>query len=259
MANPDWNPDLYLRFERERELPVLDLLHRLADRPVRRGADLGCGPGNSTRHLRRHLGADARLVGVDVDAAMIESARASDVDAKWVHQSINDWAPTEPFDLIFSNAALQWVHGQDALLPRLVECLVPGGQLAAQIPTHTHTAVHQAIHQTIADGPWADDLQHLADTFEIREPSDYFDILTPHADVELWVTEYIHVLDGPDDIVRWIRGSGLRPFLQALRDGQQDDFLNAYTQRIHAAYPQQADGSVLFPFRRLFFIATRAG
>ncbi|MEL7238316.1 MAG: methyltransferase domain-containing protein [Planctomycetota bacterium] len=256
MSNPTWNADLYLRFERERGLPVRDLLHRVAVAP-KTIVDLGCGPGNSTAALAERF-PNATITGVDLDEGMLANARASDVPATWHRADLHAYVPAEPVDLLFSNAAYQWVHGQADVLPRLMQSLTTGGQLAMQIPTHESSAVHRAILDTLADGSWSS--LDLGDRriFEIHSPADYYDILAPHAAiVELWTTEYQHVLGSAGDVVAWIRGSGLRPYLQGMPEQHHDAFVTAFAERVAKAYPSQPDGRVIFPFRRLFFVATR--
>jgi trans-aconitate 2-methyltransferase len=76
--------------------------------------------------------------------------------------------------------------------------------------------------------------------------------------VDLWVTEYCHVLSDPQEILHWMRGTGLRPFYSALpTDADRADFEAALLERVTVSYPRQQDGKVLFPFRRLFFVAYR--
>jgi trans-aconitate 2-methyltransferase len=76
--------------------------------------------------------------------------------------------------------------------------------------------------------------------------------------VDLWMTTYYHPLPGgPDAIVEWFKGSGLRPFLEPLDAAERSAFLTQYRHAIAQAYPPMNDGTVLLAFPRLFFIATR--
>jgi trans-aconitate 2-methyltransferase len=90
-----------------------------------------------------------------------------------------------------------------------------------------------------------------------ESPSFYYDVLqslTSHLD--LWETEYSHIMDGPQAIVDWYRGTGMRIFLEALEtDEQRQHFEQMVLDGCTRAYPRQKDGRVLFPFRRLFIIA----
>ncbi|HLH19582.1 MAG TPA: hypothetical protein VKX45_20325, partial [Bryobacteraceae bacterium] len=57
-------------------------------------------------------------------------------------------------------------------------------------------------------------------------------------------------------VVEWYRGSGLRPFLNVLpSEKDREQFLAEYHEALQPHYLPQADGRILFPFRRLFAIA----
>ncbi len=64
-------------------------------------------------------------------------------------------------------------------------------------------------------------------------------------------------MDGPEGIVEWMKGTGLRPYLQRLEEAEQSAFLEGFLERLARTYPRRSDGKVLFPFRRLFLIASR--
>ena len=136
---PSWNPDLYLQFANQRTRPAWDLATRArslvkerADRPLRI-VDLGCGPGNSTAVLATSF-PGAEIVGLDSSPDMIQQAKASSVSASWVVADVETWRPETTFDLLFSNALLQWVPDQSALLATVAQWLAPGGVIAIQVP-----------------------------------------------------------------------------------------------------------------------------
>jgi trans-aconitate 2-methyltransferase len=252
-----WNPDLYLQFAAPRARPAADLLARVPDANPGRIMDLGCGPGNSTALLAARW-PQARLEGLDSSEAMLAEARASGVKADWLLGDIARWQPAEPYDLIFSNAAFQWLSGQTALLPRLMRLVAKGGALAFQVPVNFHAPSHTLMRDVASDPRWQG---RLADVREIQwaTGADYYNILRPHtAALDIWTTEYLHVLEGEDAVYRWILGTGLRPFVDALAGQEKADFIADYKERLNAAYPRRADGSTLFPFQRLFVVAMKA-
>jgi trans-aconitate 2-methyltransferase len=258
MAN--WDAGLYLKFADERTRPAADLAARIALAAPARVVDLGCGPGNSTAVLRTRWPA-ADVVGVDNSPDMIAAATKAHPGGRWVLADLATWADPEPFDVVFSNAALQWVPGHAAVIPRLFALVAPGGALAVQAPIHFESPLHRLMLQ-IADRPeWRDRMAAAKAALRTERPGFYYDALRPAAaKLDLWVTEYLHELPGPADIVAWIRGTGLRPYLAALAgDTERSAFERLLLEGVTAAYPPQADGRVLFPFRRLFVIAYRAG
>ena len=252
-----WDPSRYLRFGSERTQPCIDLANRITIEPGRI-VDLGCGPGNSTDVLRTRW-PDAEITGVDRSLEMLEQARQTDLDVTWVEADISGYQPFEPVDLIFSNAALQWVPNHRKLLPELLRQLRPGGILAVQIPYHLPSPAHRAIEELCVAEPWRQWLNPVPKPFEILEPSDYYQVLTPHtAQLDLWETTYLHILEKPRAIVDWMQATGLRPYLAKLPEERQDAFLDAYLTKVEQSFPTQPDGRVIFPFPRLFWVALRS-
>src|SRR5881394_4114108 len=129
---PSWHPTQYLKFSEERTRPCRDLAARIEVDDPRRIIDLGCGPGNSTEVLAERW-PDAELTGLDSSADMISQAHTAHPDWRWLTANIAQWAatPADPYDLAFSNAALQWLPDHATLFPQL---LARADVLAVQIP-----------------------------------------------------------------------------------------------------------------------------
>ena len=181
-----------------------------------------------------------RLPGVAFEVADIESWRG------------------EGFDVILANAVLQWIPGHETLLPALIAKLNRGGSLAVQMPDNLDEPSHRLMREVAADGPWAGKLGQASLAREPRRGADgYFRLLRAHAArVDLWRTTYFHALASARAVVEWFKGTGLRPFLEPLDPPERVAYLAAYEAAIARAYPAEADGTVLLPFPRLFFIAT---
>ena len=253
-----WDPARYLSFRGERLRPAQDLLARVPLEAPARIADLGCGPGNATALLARRW-PGAQIVGVDSAPAMLERARESGIEATWVEADLARWAPEEPLDLIYANAVFQWLDDHGRLFPRLMEFLRPGGALALQMPRNFDAPSHALMRETAASGPWAGRLRNLLRGAPVAPPSDYFAILNDHAaELDIWESEYLHVLEGHDPVLEWTRGTALRPVMDALPEADFDAFEAAYAGRLRQAYPRREDGTTLFPFRRLFIVVLAA-
>jgi trans-aconitate 2-methyltransferase len=247
-----WNPSQYLKFAEERTQPCRDLAARIAVANVRRVIDLGCGPGNSTAVLRDRW-PDAEFTGLDSSAEMIERARREYPRCHWLARDISEWAAGDheaeggQFDVVFSNAAMQWVDDHAALYP-------------IQIPGNIDALPHRLMREVAATPAWS----HWLSPAKVREwhhheMEFYYDLLAPAAArLDLWATEYIHVLPDAKAIVEWYRGTGLRPFLEVLEtDADRQRFASDYLESLRPHYPPRAAGGVLFPFRRIFLIAYR--
>jgi trans-aconitate 2-methyltransferase len=218
--------------------------------------DLGCGPGNSTQVLVRRW-PEARVIGLDSSAQMIEAAQVEHPDGEWLVCDIGDWRPESRFDVVFSNAALQWVPDHGPLVERLLGFVAPGGALAFQVPSANYALVRTLMHEIAAEAPWAPRMEGPLHALTMESPAFYYDHLAPQArSTDLWETEYVHVLDSPAAVVDWISSTGLRPFLDALEsDADREEFVARLHERAREAYPLRTDGRVLFPFRRTFVIA----
>jgi trans-aconitate 2-methyltransferase len=251
-----WNPKTYLAFADERTRPAAELLARVPDEAPVRVIDLGCGPGNSTALLRARW-PEAKIEGLDSSAAMLAQAKKAGIEADWLEADVAIWQASAPYDVIYANATYQWLGDHPALLPRLIGFVKPGGTFAFQVPHNMDAPSHVLMRETAASGPWSSKLANVREV-AVLMPAEYYAILEPHAaSVDIWETEYLHVLTGDDAVYHWVSGTGLRPFVQALDGAERDAFIAAYKQRLLIAYPPRPDGTTLFPFKRLFAVARR--
>jgi trans-aconitate 2-methyltransferase len=247
-----WNPAQYLKFAGTRTRAAADLLARVPLESPSSVVDLGCGPGNSTELLARRW-PHAAITGVDSSAEMLASARAALPGVSWVQADVGTWSPEGKADLLFANAVLHWLPDHAALLPRLMDRLAPGGALAVQMPMNFDAPAYRLIRDLAGapedSGGWRPPLA----------PEAYYRVLAPvAASVDLWETEYQQVMGGVGDILEWAKGTVLLPYLQNLGAEETGSLLDRYRAGLADLYPAQPDGKVLFPFKRLFFVAARA-
>lgn len=254
-----WDPAEYLRFGDERARPFADLMSRVGAEAPARVVDLGCGPGNLTRALAQRW-PGAAVEGVDSSAEMVDRARADHGTARlrFTRADLRDWAPDGPVDVLTCNATLQWVPGHLDLMPRLVGAVAPGGWLALQVPGNFGEPTHRAIEDLKQSPRWRDRLSDLdVERPGSEEPAAYLEALTGlGCAVDVWETTYLQVLAGPDAVVAWMTGTGLRPLLGAIEPGEHDELLADYRARVAPSYPERSYGTVL-PYRRVFAVARR--
>jgi trans-aconitate 2-methyltransferase len=253
-----WSAAQYVKFVEERTRPVRDLIARVPTDNVARAADIGCGPGNSTEVLRERY-PQAHIVGVDSSSDMIEAARERLPDVAFEVADIRQWRSEQPLDVILANAVLQWIPGHETLMPALIARLNPGGALAVQTPDNLDEPSHRLMREIADAGPWAAELKDAARARAERHGAEwYFRLLRAHASrVDIWRTTYYHPLAGAHAIVEWVKGTGLRPFIDPLEASGREAYLARYEAAIADAYPAEADGTVLLTFPRLFFVAMR--
>lgn len=255
-----WDSGQYLKFERERTQPAVDLAARLDGSPVAHVLDVGCGPGNSTRVLRERF-PDARILGVDSSPEMIAAARTNLPEGEFALCDAGKELPplgVGRFDVVFSNACIQWIPDHRRLVRDMLSLLRPGGMLAVQTPMQQTEPIHHIIDELVASARWRDCFA-APRLFHNLSPSDYFDLLAETAaDFTLWQTTYHHVLASHADIMEWYRATGLRPYLAALSEADRAVFEADVLARVEQAYPRQQDGRIIFRFPRFFFTATAA-
>jgi trans-aconitate 2-methyltransferase len=249
-----WDPAQYLKFADHRLRPAVDLLNRIDAAPVD-VYDLGAGAGNVSRLLKARW-PDARVTGVDGSREMLAKAAAGAPDIEWQRADLAAWRPPRPADVIYSNAALHWLGDHERLFPALLAALAPGGVLAVQMPRNFGAPSHTAIAEAVRSGPWRARLEPLLRPAPVADPAVYFDLLAPGAAaLDIWETEYLHVLEGEHPVKEWTKGTWLRPLLDALEEPARSDFEACYAGLVAHAYPRRPDGRTLFPFRRLFIVA----
>ncbi|WP_210438852.1 trans-aconitate 2-methyltransferase [Nocardioides xinjiangensis] len=256
-----WDPDRYLAYADERGRPFVDLLARVPAENPRVVVDLGCGPGNLTALLADRW-RSASITGVDSSPEMIEAARSLG-GVRWEVGDLRDWARPDPLalrapiDVLVSNATLQWVPEHLELLPGLVDRVAEGGWLALQVPGNFDEPSHTTRAELASQEPYA---RHVRDVRvpASHSPETYARVLMGlGCEVDAWETTYLHVLTGPDPVFDWVSGTGARPTLQALPDDLRPRFEDEFKALLREAYPADAAGRVLLPFRRIFVVARK--
>jgi trans-aconitate 2-methyltransferase len=254
----EWNSELYLRYEQERTQPSLDLASRIPLAAPLEIIDLGCGPGNSTRVLLDRW-PNAHLVGLDSSPAMLERARQNPTNIEWRVGDIQTWSELDRFDLIFANASLHWIADHETLMPRLINALRPKGILAFQMPALYNQPAAQAVYELSNSPLWRPYRLSEGYTLHVHQPNAYYDWLAPICSrILMWETVYFHELETHYGMIEFYSSTGLKPYLDGLPSGElQEQFKAEVLNSYRSLFPAQANGKVLFPFRRLFVIAAR--
>lgn len=268
MAGDIWNAQQYLRFENDRLRPFLDLVTQVEpEGDVHTVVDLGCGPGNATA-LLVDWWPDARIVGVDSSAAMIEAAQSLAVPGQVEFElgDVRDWHPDGKVDVLLANAVLQWIPDHLDLLPGLAAHLAPGGVLGFQVPGNFEAPSHLALAEVKRN--WAgripDDLQRPAS----HDPAVYLEKLAEAGlEPDVWETTYTYLIPADPDpavpcgVTEFVRGTALRPAIKALSESDAADFVAEYDTLVRTRYPVRELGGrtvQLLPYRRIFAIGRSA-
>lgn len=255
-----WDPDLYQQFAVERGRPYADLLNRVRAQQPRQVVDLGCGDGALTVTLAERW-PEVNIHGLDSSPDMITAARqhtapvGSAASLTFAVGDLADFYPGPDTDVVLSNAALQWVPDHLALLSAWASSLSPGAWLAWQVPGNFDAPAHVLLREVAARPRWRDALQGvLRHRGAVAEPVDYAELLLDAGLVaDVWESTYLHVLPGPDPVLQWMRGTGLRPVRAALAPAEVTGFEAEYGAALREAYPAGAHGTCL-PFRRILSV-----
>lgn len=253
-----WNANHYLRFGSERTRPAHDLVSRIELENPARVVDLGCGPGNSTQVLWERW-PESHVVGIDSSQQMIQAASKSHPSREWYLGRAETWKSEKPFDVVFSNAAFQWLADHEQLMQHCASLSAPGGAIAFQIPCDRYSPIRRDIDDIASDPRWISRMREPMNALTMHPAGFYYNVLSPLVErLDIWETEYFHVMENTDSIIDWISSTGLRPYLEALeKEADREEFVDRLRAKVADSYPLSENGSVLYPFRRLFVIGYR--
>ncbi len=253
VAKTDWNPEQYERFKAERSRPFFDLLGLVRKREVMRVVDLGCGTGELTRTMHAELGARETL-GVDSSDAMLAKAAAfAGGGLTFRKADIATFSDDARFDLVFSNAALQWVDDHPRLVERLTALLAPGGQLAVQIPSNDDHPSHLVAREIASEAPFREALGGHERVFPNLPIAEYATLLhrLGFREQSVRMVVYAHVLSARDDVVEWVKGTLLTDYEKRMPAALWPAFLARYREVL---LPRLDDARPYFyPFKRILF------
>jgi trans-aconitate 2-methyltransferase len=254
----DWNPEAYLKFRNQRTQPSIDLISRIdISYAPRRIIDIGCGPGNSGQALANRW-PGAALIGLDSSSAMIAKAKTDFPQHQWILGDAAHFASDTTFDIVFSNATIQWIPNHPRLLRNFAALLSAGGALAFQVPLFSDMPIWNAIIEVSTKVRWNHETTSCADQFTFHNAPFYYDCLCSlFGRLEIWETTYCHIMESHSSIMAMVKSAGIKPFLDSIAGEQAKlEFENEVHDTVKGLYPVQADGKVLFPFKRLFAIGT---
>lgn len=253
----DWNAKLYSKFKHDRTLPAIDLANSIDIIP-KTIIDIGCGIGNSTAVLAEKF-PNSKIIGADSSDDMLKFAASAhpSIDFQKLDAEHDLNKIKQKFDLVFSNACIQWIPDHKKLLKEMMGLLNEGGTLAVQIPSQNKHPMHTIMKNVAVSEKWSAKITSLRRNNVLSE-EEYFDTLSELSNsFRMWETTYFHEMPSHQSILEWYKGTGLRPYLDQLSDEDKILFEKDILSEIEKEYPLQANGSIIFRFPRLFFIAQK--
>jgi len=253
----EWNSEQYLKFKKQRTQPAIDLAKRISVEHPKNILDIGCGPGNSTSVLKE-IFPKACILGVDNSENMIKRAKESYPDINFKLCDVTtELDKLDKYDIIFSNACLQWIPNHKKFIPMLFDKLNKNGVLAVQMPMNGQEKMFKIMAEIVSEPQWGFSSTNIEMT-ETLLPEEYFNILSScTGNFDIWETVYYHNMSSIEAMVEWVKGTRLRPYLNALDKTKAENLEKEITMRAAAIYDTQENGEIIFKFRRFFFVANK--
>ena len=258
MTVDHWAPDQYNKFRGQRMLPFFDLLGLVQPRPAMHVIDLGCGTGELATLLAERL-PGAIVEGIDSSMSMLEEATPrANHRVTFRREDISRIEDYSRYDLVFSNAALQWVPDNEAIMARILGTMKPGAQLAIQVPRNEDHPSHRIAEELAQELPYRTLLNGFVRRSEVLTLERYATLLYEHGLREQVCIEkiYGHELPRSADVVEWVKGTSLSAYLSRLDATGEARFLSAYRERLLAEIGDQRP--YFYPFRRMLFWGLKA-
>jgi len=253
----NWNPSQYDIYKNERLRPGIDLFKQINLKSPKIIYDLGCGTGTLTNFLHQQW-PEATIIGVDSSEAMLKTARDSYPDIIWELSELQSWKPSKTPDIIYTNAALHWIDNHPDLISTWIQYLKTNGIFAMQVPNNWREPSHANLAKVVKNGNWRKKLLPQLREFPILEIEQYYDLLSPiTSHINTWETTYTQILEGKNPVLEWLKGTLIPPLLSLLDEKDKVHFIDQYAELVYKDYPIRENGKTIFPFKRLFIVATK--
>lgn len=246
-----WNPEVYGRYQSNRFAPFHDLFALIQIKPGLEVIDLGCGAGEMAKELSEKLPSSS-VLGIDSSAEMLEKANTlAGNNLRFEQATIEQQAQSgKKWDIVFSNAALQWVNDHETLFPELISLVKPGGQLLVQMPAQHHNIANKVIMELAGLEPFQSALQGFIRTSPVLALDDYAQLFFRSGSQSMTLYEKIYplVLKDVDGLIEWLQGSTLTPYAERLHGITWSSFVTELRKRLLRSFPGTP---VFYPFRRM--------
>lgn len=246
-----WNPEIYNQFKNIRYQPFFDLMELISPEKLQTAVDIGCGTGEQTHILSQKFD-EAHFLGIDSSSEMLAKSKEfqnGNLDFKLA--SVEEFIETDQkFDLVFSNAALQWSDNHEKLFPKLIEMVSETGQFAVQMPMQADNLLNKILLELVQEKPFADFLNGWKREPTMLNIDGYAQILFDGGLQEIEIVQKVYpiIADDGDKLFDFISGSALIPYMERLTEAQQEVFVEEYKLRIDEAFQ---NFPAIYAFKRL--------
>lgn len=253
-----WNPEVYNTFKDIRYKPFYDLADLIKPVKNKKAIDLGCGTGEQTAILADKF-KEVHFLGVDSSAEMLEKSKALETENLHFRRASTEEMieNAEKWDLIFSNAALQWSNNHEVLFPKLINLLNSKGQFAVQMPVQPENKLNKILIELVNEEPFKTYLKGFKRDSPVLSIDEYAQILFDSGleDIQIMQKVYPIIANDHDTLYNFISGSALIPYMEKLEGGQKELFIKTYKERIAESFSKLP---AIYSFKRLLLYGTKA-
>lgn len=246
-----WNPDIYNKFKNIRYQPFYDLAAFIQLTKGMKAIDVGCGTGEQTAILADKF-KEAIFLGVDSSDEMLEKSKDFEMNNLNFRKATTEEIVSsgEKWDLIFSNAALQWSDNHELLFPKLLELLNPQGQFAVQMPVQPENKLNKILIDLVNEEPFKSYLNGFRRDSPVLSIDDYAQILFDGGLEEIQISQKIYPIIANDHntLYDFISGSALIPYIEKLDGEQKELFIKTYKEKIALSFPKLP---AIYSFKRI--------
>jgi trans-aconitate 2-methyltransferase len=249
-----WDPKKYNEFKEDRFKPFGDLTSHIINKPNLKVIDLGCGTGELTKKLSEKF-TDSIVLGIDNSAEMLAKTTNQE-NLKFKQLSIPDQLNEETkWDLIFSNAALQWIDNHHELFPKIISRINPKGQLAVQMPQQNENILNKILLNLVQEEPYCSYLHNWTRPSPVLTLDEYAKILFDNGGKDLVLYEKVYPLisDKKDTFFDFISGSALTVYQERLQENEFEELAAEFKKRIDSYFPAIPS---IYAFKRLIIYAS---
>jgi trans-aconitate 2-methyltransferase len=246
-----WNPEIYNKFRDLRYKPFYDLMDFIKLPGPSSAIDLGCGTGEQTAILAKKFD-KTNFLGIDSSAEMlIKSKSLETANLHYERLSVEEIVKSDKkWDLVFSNAALQWSDDHKILFPKLINLLNPNGQFAVQMPVQKENLLNKILYQLAEEDPFKTYFKGWKRDSPVLSMDQYAQIMFDGGleEIEIMQKVYPIIANDHDTLYNFISGSALIPYLEILQDDQKESFISAFKIRITEHFPKLP---AIYAFKRI--------
>lgn len=253
-----WNPEIYNKFKQIRYKPFYDLMDLVDEDKLKKAIDLGCGTGEQTKMLSERFD-QAAFIGIDSSQEMLAQSKGFETDnLKFKQSTMEEFASVDDkWDLIFSNAALQWVEHHEELFPRLISKLNPAGQFAVQMPTQKENVLNQLLLETVSQEPVREILGGFVRISPLLQLDDYARMMFRSGlrDLDISIRVYPIIANHETELFDFISGTTLIPYMERLDSNGQALLQSELLKKIRSYY---SEFPAIYPFKRILLYGRKA-